>query len=276
MSKSTLLSFAAAALVAAAAQAGSAQLAPPPTSAPSATALAAAVPAEPPLPRHEIYLTGSFSSSEPDRRDEFLRGRYAFGTTYANIRRHNQAMGPDLERGLGLTYRYRPGVLGGRVALAAGFGIARVDLGFRTVLNKMYWFPGTDYTTLELLIRRDYHVRLAQVAPGIELTAYRHSWFSVGASAGLVHSVAYRKVEARFEVNRVNTWATEVYPGLFAQAGPVRLDIQYRLHHRKYRDDSGENNGLWVDTYNPEKWRVGVGYRLWSKGGRGTQARWGR
>ena len=120
---------------------------------------------------------------------------------------------------------------------------------------------------------------VAQVSPAVELAAVATPRLRIGASFGVVHGVAYRKVVRRsmgFAVNRVNTWATEVYPGLFAQAGPVRLDVQYRVHHRKYRDDSGENSGLWVDTYNPEKWRVGMGYRLWSKGGPGTRARWGR
>ena len=264
MSKSVLTSFAAAALgVAAAIGAASAQ-APAPE---SPAALAAG------LPRHEVHLTGVYSRPTPDRRDEFLIPTGFSRTYYTTIRPHNASMPNDREASVGLAYRHRPGSKQDRLALSGAIAIARMDVGFMTYRQNWYFTP--EAWTLESTLRRDYHAMVAQVVPGVEYAVLVKPKLHAGASLGLVHSVAYRKVAGR-TVNRVNTWATEVYPGLFAQAGPLRLDVQYRLHHRKYRDDSGENNGLRVDTYNPEKWRLGVSYRVWSKSGPGTQARWGR
>ncbi len=88
---------------------------------------------------------------------------------------------------------------------------------------------------------------------------------TAGSNRGLDFSRPVLRVNVR------EPFATEVYPGVYAEAGPVRLDVQYRALHRKYRDDSALNNGLRVDPYNPAKWRLALSTA--SRGGGGAGAR---
>lgn len=224
--------------------------------------------------RHEIWLSAIYANGVPDRRDDFLRGQYGFGTLYESLHKYNSTIPKDKEYGFGATYRYR---FSERLSVGAGLGVTRTSQGFASPSDLSYYLPEGQIKTDHFTVRRNYRAYLAQISPDIEYAFLHKENCSAGVSLSVRYSAAFRKTansrygqDPKHPLHKVNVrepFATELYPGVFAQVGSVRADFQIRGYHWKYRDDSAENNGLKVDTYNPFKFRLTISYRLlrWPK-----------
>ncbi len=228
--------------------------------------LTTALAQEAPTTRHELWASVAYANGVPDRRDGFRDGRWVERDT-----RTHQGIPNDREYGLGLTYRYR---VNERFTVGTGTAMTRLSQHYPVVLNRTYFRDGPFPD--DLRYRRDYRVYNLQLSPTAEIVvlgagvckfcprATEHA-VTAGLTASAIYNLSYRRVVndgPGYRVNRLDPFASELYPGAFIAVGRVRLDLQYRAAYWKYRDDTGTNNGLRVDRYNPAKMRLAVSYRI--------------
>jgi hypothetical protein len=214
--------------------------------------------------RHHFYAGLGTAPGRPDKRIDFLYDQFnPVGPVQTVINKMGETTMDD-EYFAELRYRYQ---LSNRVGVG-------MNLGYALLINDML-IPAKNSYLLEqryIFLWRDisfYHI--IQLAPTFDLNVVENPNFRAGMQLGALNNISFRKTvknDRNLSRNKIEYFAFELYPGLYAEVRRLRFDVQVRALHRKYRDDAIANNGLNPDPYNTFKIRMSVGYRLGTFGGK--------
>ena len=217
---------------------------------------------------HSISVYVGYSYGKPDKRIDFLYGRYNPSGVIQLVLDHSKLTTLDDEYPLGFMYRYN---LSDRIGLGMGIGYGLLVQDFLLPANGIDFFGGLKIPHFPpgavpepLYMRNISHYHMLQIQPSLDLKLIKVP-FQMGLNFTSISNFSFRKHIKLFNLSRNITeyFATEIYSGIYGEYKKIRLDIGYRLLHRKYRDDAIENNGLDPDPYNPSKWKFTISYKLW-------------
>jgi hypothetical protein len=202
--------------------------------------------------KHSINIYSNLASETPDTRIDFLRPsvQELFRSVFENYTKNN-------EYGVGLCYKYN---LHSRLNLGFNTGYSYYSNDFKYPLNWKHFGLGRK----DLLTRRHTRYNLLQVSPTINLSIIEYKEISFGLHFNYLISYLTSSLSDETNYNYDNRrFAREIYNGFFIKYNRFQFDFSYRTSHRKDRDDVVDNNGLEVDSYNPEKWRMVLTGAIW-------------
>ncbi len=201
---------------------------------------------------NSIKIYTSYAIGKPDKNYDFL-SRGPAETVKSKFNDNT----PDDEYAFGLGYSYR---FKGKYALYFNIGYAKLVQDFILPANGNTYFGRVN----EIFYWRNksyYH--MIQVSPGIDYTIISKD-INLGAMLQAVGNISFRKhiPENNLSRKKIEYFATELYPGVFAEYKSIRASLGIRALHLKNRDDALANNGLKVDKYNPFKIKFGLSYNF--------------
>jgi hypothetical protein len=213
--------------------------------------------------RHHLYVNLGAAPGRPDKRIVTKFFALEDEITYRNKVANETTM--DDEYFAELRYRYQ---LSNRIGVGMNLGYALLVNDMPVIVKSQSYFKIPE----RILLWRDisfYH--MFQLTPTFDLNVVETPNFRAGIQLGALNNISFRKTVKSFynlSRNKIEYFAFELYPGLYAEVHRLRFDVQVRALHRKYRDDAIANNGLNPDPYNTFKIRMSVGYRLGTFGGK--------
>ncbi len=201
---------------------------------------------------HSLKIYTSYAIGKPDKNYDFLRGGAA-----ETVKRKFHNNTPDDEYAFGLGYSYR---LKGKYALNFDIGYAKLVQDFLLPANGQSYFMVPNKV---LYWRKESTYQIVQISPGLEYTLSKDK-IQYGIVLQAIANVVYRKTLKYVNLSRdkIGYFATELYPGIFAEYKGIRASLGVRALHLKNRDDALANNGLSVDPYNSFKVRFTLSYRF--------------
>jgi hypothetical protein len=208
--------------------------------------------------RHHLYAGLGAAPGMPDKRTDFLYDQFnPVGPVQTVINKMGETTMDD-EYFAEFRYRYQ---LFNRVGIGMNLGYALLVNDFLLPANGNTYF----LETIRPFFWRDisfYH--MIQLTPTLDLNIVEKPSFRAGMQLGALNNISFRKAIRNYGMsrNKIEYFAFELYPGLYAEIHRLRFDVQVRALHLKYRDDAIANNGLNPDPYNTFKIRMSVGYRL--------------
>jgi hypothetical protein len=202
-----------------------------------------------------LSISMSYGLGKPDKRYDFLRGQFPTAIIDGvQINLDNTTL--DDEYSISLRYSNH---LTGRINFGFTLGYNLLVQDFVLPVDGRY-FKERIYVFFWRDVSR-YH--MAQVSPFVDLYIVKRQ-YNLGLNAQFTANTSFKKHINWFDLNRwkIEYFASEVYPGVFAEYKKMRIDLSFRLLHWKRRDHAIANNGLEVDRYNPFKMRFQVSYIL--------------
>jgi hypothetical protein len=205
--------------------------------------------------KHSFSTFIGYGVGQADKRYDFLYSEFPIGPIQTVITKSENTTLDD-EYAFGVTYKY---ALLDRVKIGLGVGYAQLVQDFLLPANPEFF----SVNIYPFFWRDQSRYHMMQWQPSIDIALIKKPYV-IGINCTSVSNVSFRKHIRRFNLNRnkLEYFATEVYPGIFGEYKRFRWDLGYRYLHRKYRDDAIPNNGLNPDDYNSLKVRLLMSYRL--------------
>jgi len=202
---------------------------------------------------NSFRIYSAYSIGKVDKRYEFLPNRGLAQTVKNKINDNT----PDDEYAIGLGYNL---ILKKRLSIGIDLGYAKLVQDFLLPVNGTSYFYA-DGEKLYWRHKSDYHI--IQISPQIKYVL-TDGQFKFGQSVQFIGNVTFRKAlpEDYLFKNKIEYFATEVYPGIFVEYKRIRANLGVRVLHMKYRDDAIYNNGKNPDLYNPLKIKFTLSYDL--------------
>ena len=203
---------------------------------------------------HSFKIYSSYAIGQADKRYDFLYEQHKPGAAQF-VKDNINKTTPDDEYSFGLGYTYH---LKDKCRLNFDLGYAKLIQDFLLPANGNTYF-GNVNEIFYLRNKSFYH--MIQVSPGIDYTIINKS-IKFGVVLQAIANISFYKRILPYNLTRkkIEYFATELYPGVFAEYKGIEASLGIRALHLKNRDDALANNGLKVDKFNPFKIKFGLSY----------------
>ena len=205
---------------------------------------------------HSLRIYTSYAIGQADKRYDFLYDQHKPGAAQF-VKDNINKTTPDDEYSFGLGYTYH---LKDKCRLNFDLGYAKLIQDFPLPANGNTYF-GKVYEIFFWRNKSYYH--MIQVSPGIDYTIISKD-INLGLILQDVGNISFHKniPENNLSRKKIEYFATELYPGVFAEYKGIRASLSVRALHLKNRDDAIWNNELNIDKYNPFKIKFGLSFNF--------------
>jgi len=205
---------------------------------------------------NSFRIYAAYANGEADKRYDFLNDQFPSAVVQV-VNKNIKDNTSDDEYAIGLGYNL---ILKHKFSLVFDLGYAKLVQDFLLPANGQSFFSRQD-EQFYWRHKSDYHI--IQISPQIQYLL-SDGKFKFGEYIQFISNVSFRKAipEDNLFKNKIEYFATEVYPGIFVEYKRIRVAVGVRALHIKNRDDAIANNLKDSDQYNPFKVKFTLSYDL--------------